>query len=430
MASSWWARLVLPILPGIYRHRLSGGRSGGRHYAARSPAQPRADHRRCVRRHIRGLARVPWHNSKREPPPPPSPTTSSTTRSKTSPRGRARPARCGRCSTSWRRTGRKTRPRSRLEIEGQRLVLSDDSTVVKRGAWEVRDAEIPDIVTRAAAIDRLKGLAAEQPENRDRIAAALCLYVRETSKTEEPALPFPKDTPPDQAAEMGCGPARRALRPGTRRAGSCGAQCQRAHYNRSDRRQPATHEPQWTEPFSEANLREVRRCSGRTSDLSEMPVCRPQQGGVAWSKHQPMLRLKGGADLRRVPSCMGRTSAGRRLQLSDLSWAKMQGANLSYARMQGANLQRFGDTYGANLNFSQMEGARLYRGRSWQCANISWARMQGANLSDGADGWGEALRGRTSAGRRLQGCSIQPGCRMPGAMALRGGDAGGGPLRN
>ncbi|MBM7066686.1 pentapeptide repeat-containing protein [Actibacterium sp. 188UL27-1] len=97
-------------------------------------------------------------------------------------------------------------PRSMLQIEGQRLNLPENARVLKASDWETREIEIPDIVTRAAAIDRLEGLAWDQPENRDRIASILCLYVRETSATEDAPMTVPEDLPywslHDWAAEL------------------------------------------------------------------------------------------------------------------------------------------------------------------------------------------------------------------------------------
>ncbi|MFQ1700609.1 pentapeptide repeat-containing protein [Loktanella agnita] len=57
---------------------------------------------------------------------------------------------------------------------------------IARGPWQILSEEVDDIITRATAIDRLEGLAQEHPEQADRIASVLSLYVRELSREYPP----------------------------------------------------------------------------------------------------------------------------------------------------------------------------------------------------------------------------------------------------
>ena len=78
--------------------------------------------------------------------------------------------------------------------------------VVKNAASEevVLTEWTDDLVRRAAAIDRLEGLAAEQPDEAMRIARLLCVYVKELSR-EHPAEEVPEDATPDELREWAHG---------------------------------------------------------------------------------------------------------------------------------------------------------------------------------------------------------------------------------
>ena len=84
-----------------------------------------------------------------------------------------------------------------------RAVAPGGSYQLHQDFWE------DDLVTRAAAIDRLEGLAHERPDAAPRIARQLSIYVRELSR-EYPAQDPPKDAPPDTLRGWAAGltPAR------------------------------------------------------------------------------------------------------------------------------------------------------------------------------------------------------------------------------
>ncbi len=77
------------------------------------------------------------------------------------------------------------------EFSDQDFTIVPNATNVRHGLWEFINAEEDDLVTRAAAIDRLEGLANERPDEAPRIDRMLSIYIRELSR-EFPAFNHPR----------------------------------------------------------------------------------------------------------------------------------------------------------------------------------------------------------------------------------------------
>ena len=173
-----------------------------------------------------------------------------------------------------------------------------------------------DLVTRAAAIDRLEGLALEAMDRQDyapaqRIARMLSIYVQELSRAYPPLDP-PDDASPQDLREWARGliPARPDME---RAAQSLG------RINPPDETRRAA--------FGPGNI-DLRRCNLQGFDLGELNL----QGanlGVA------------------------------QLQGTNLGWAQLQGAKLGRAQLQGADLGGAQMSESTKLGDTDLRGASL-----------------------------------------------------------------------
>jgi len=217
-----------------------------------------------------------------------------------------------------------------------------------------------DVVTRAAAIDRLLGLARERPLEVPRIAALLSVYVRELSKQK--GL-----TPQDHDIPEGADEAS-VLR-------------------------------KWAR-----DLKPIR---------SDMEKAVQTLGRLRWIAGQENLTIDlsdanlQGYDLQTLNFDAARMS-GARIEGANLSLAQMKEANLRGAQMKEANL-RGAQMEGADLSGAQMEGANLF-GAQMEGANLFGAQMKGADLSL-AEMKGADLRGAQMEGADLSGAQIDQSTR-------------------
>ncbi|MFT6273248.1 MAG: hypothetical protein ACJA0F_002098 [Dinoroseobacter sp.] len=189
-----------------------------------------------------------------------------------------------------------------------------------------------DMVTRAAAIDRLEGLARERPLEVPRIAALLSVYARELSKQKGLT---PKDhwIPKDGASIPALREWARRLKP-----------------IRSDMEKAVQ---------TLGRLREIEGQDDLSIDLREANLQ--------------------GFDLQGLNFDTARMSSAR-MEGANLNGAQMQGAYLSEAKMQGVDLRR-AQMQRANLSWAQMQGANL-DDTQIQGADLSWAQMQGSYLRE------------------------------------------------
>lgn len=205
-----------------------------------------------------------------------------------------------------------------------RVIKNEDGNETVLTEWA------DDLVRRAAAIDRLEGLAEEKPDEAIRIARLLSIYVKELSR-DHPAKPVPEDLSPEDLRLW----------------------AQNLKVERPD---------------MERAVQSLSRINTQIRSQSKDP-----------SKRIVDLRdtnLQGfdlyGLDLQNA------VLAGAQMQGADLNHAQMQGANLNHPQMQGAKLVN-AQMQGANLNHAKMQGADLF-GAKMQGTDLNHPQMQGADL--------------------------------------------------
>lgn len=229
-------------------------------------------------------------------------------------------------------------------------VVEQDQKEVVLTEWE------DDLVTRAAAIDRLEGLALEAMERQDyapaqRIARMLSIYVQELSRA------YPSLNPPDDASTRGLREWAHGLIPARpdmeRAAQSLG------RINPQDETMRAA--------FGPRNI-DLRRCNLQGFDLRGLNL----QGA-----NLDMAHLQG-ADLRRA-HLHGAHLGQAQLQGAELWRAKLQGARLLGAQLQGANLLR-AQLQGAALRAARLQGAVLGGARMSDSTDLNDAALRGASL--------------------------------------------------
>ena len=203
-----------------------------------------------------------------------------------------------------------------------RAVAPGGSYRLHQDFWE------DDLVTRAAAIDRLEGLANERPDAAPRIARQLSIYVRELSR-EYPAKEPPKDATPKQLRDWARGltPAR-------------------------------------------PDMEKAAQSLGRLQEIDSAPLA-PRD-----------------IDLRRA-NLQGFDLSGLRFEKALFENARMEGANLFAANLKGARLA-VAHLEGANLLGAHLEDALLFLaqmqlaflgGAHLEGASLFWAHLYGAELN-------------------------------------------------
>ncbi|UYV38798.1 pentapeptide repeat-containing protein [Rhodobacteraceae bacterium D3-12] len=210
--------------------------------------------------------------------------------------------------------------------------VNNDATKTILTEWQ------DDLVTRAAAIDRLEGLAQERPDETPRIARMLSVYVRELSR-EFPAKEHPRHE------------WQRLIAPGD-----------------------------GTEPMSDT---QALHHLGLSPDDVSIDALK------SWARGLDPIR----SDMEKAAQTLGRLKTvrgdefddvpidlrGANLQGFDLTSSILDKALLQGARMEGANFAE-ARMEGANLYEARMEGAFLFDARM-KGANLFDARMEGADLS-------------------------------------------------
>ncbi|MDK3020506.1 pentapeptide repeat-containing protein [Pseudodonghicola flavimaris] len=230
----------------------------------------------------------------------------------------------------------------------------------KQNIWE------PDIVRRNAAIDRLEGLAKEQPSEVPRIVRMLSVYVRELSK-EVPPEPAPPDARPDQLKDW----ARQLT---VKRSDMQTAVQALGRLRKSF---DGAFDPK-TIDLTGANLQGMLLSHDGFNFGGILLAEASMQGADLWG-----AKLQG-ADLGRA-ELQGADLWGAKLQGADLWGAKLQGAGLWSAELQGVYLER-AELQGVYLERAKLQGANLERAEL-QGANLERAKLQGADL------WSAELQG-------------------------------------
>lgn len=185
-----------------------------------------------------------------------------------------------------------------------------------------------DMVTRAAAIDRLEGLARERPLEVPRIAALLSVYVRELSK-QKGLTPKDHGIPEDAASIEGLHKWARGLKP-----------------VRSDMEKAVQ---------TLGRLRQIKGQENLSIDLRDANL----QGFDLLDLNFDKARMEG----------------------ADIGWAKMWGADLLRADMQGAVLLH-AEMQGANLRWAEMQGANLSGAEIDKSTQVSETTFSGAGVAE------------------------------------------------
>ena len=221
------------------------------------------------------------------------------------------------------------------DLHAQRQITKWDKPEYPTG-WE-------DDVTRInGAIDRLLGLAKEEPESAPRIARMLSVYVKELSrKTEYPAKTTPKTDDTNVLKKW----------------------ANDLTFARSDMQNAVQV------------LGKLRKASGLPLDGGEIELSETNLQGFDLNSlnFENVSFLKAqlqGADLREA-----------QLQGADFTRAHLQGANLWFAQLQGTNLIE-AQLQGAILSDAQLQGADLQFADFDSSTNFSAACFANAALSE------------------------------------------------
>jgi len=223
------------------------------------------------------------------------------------------------------------------DLHAQRQVselITDGGTQKHETVWQ------DDVTRRNGAIDRLEGLAGEEPKALSRVARMLSVYVRELSR-EHPAKTAPTSGDPYILSNW-----VHALNPA-----------------RSD-------------------MQNAAQVLGRLRKTTRLPL---DSGEIDLTEANMQ-----GFDLRYLD--FGSTNMqGAKLQGATLGWAQLRGANLNGAKLQGAylngaQLQRVGlewaQLHGADLSGAQLQGADLNGAQFDSSTSLYAAILRGAAIKD------------------------------------------------
>ena len=216
------------------------------------------------------------------------------------------------------------------DLHAQRQVTEWSDDIASNG-WQ------DDVTRRNGAIDRLQGLAEEDPKSAPRIARMLSVYVRELSR-EYTADPAPETSDPKELRHWAI-----SLRPA-----------------RSDIQNAAQV------------LGRLKEVSGQTLENGEIDLREANLQGCGLSDLNFAKALFQDAQLQRA-SFMNAQLQGANLWDAQLQGAYLGGAQLQRADLRGAQLQR------ADLGDAQLQRANLW-GAQLQHANLRDAQLQGAHL--------------------------------------------------
>ena len=266
-----------------------------------------------------------------------------------------------------------------------------------------------DIVQRNAAIDRLEGLAQEEPAETQRIARLLSVYVRELS-AEVPAQDPPEGATPQDLRNW----AFALPKP-------------RSDMEKAAQTLGRLHEHAEA-PLAngEIDLRgaNLQRCDIRELAFDKALFEGAQLQGASLGYAQLQGTHLGGAQLQGADlegaQLQGAVLRGAQLQGADLRGAQLQEADLEGAQLQGADLSG-AQLQEANLLDAQLQGADL-RGAQLQEADLWFAQLQGADLRGAqlqeANLWDAQLQGADLRGARFDDATSLSAATLQGA-ALR-----------
>lgn len=238
--------------------------------------------------------------------------------------------------------------------------LPKGATLIRSGPWQVISEEEDDIVTRSTAIDRLEGLAVEEPDQVARIVSILSLYVRELSR-EYPAKEAPEESLGVLAIQ------------------------------------------EWTNTLIPArpDMEKAAQTLGRLPDI------------VKGYGHLTIRLDLSAANLQRFDL------SGLNFEGADMEWTNLQGADLSYTRLSKSNLCN-AKLDGVNLHSSQLESTHLC-GAQFIGAFLSLANFTQADLFQ-ACFWGAQTHRIRLSGASVFACHFGETNIATDALAMALGD--------
>ncbi|MBT0957157.1 pentapeptide repeat-containing protein [Alphaproteobacteria bacterium KMM 3653] len=242
--------------------------------------------------------------------------------------------------------GLEGRKYSVFETSGEEAEIPSDASDVVESPWELQSYDQPDIVARNMALDRLEGLAMEDPELVQRIAGNLAVYVREVS-AEAPAEQW------SEALEL--------------LGQDIDEWASSLTVKRSDAQSAVQVLTRLQERAGGTLKIDLRRANLQGFELADMCL----QGFDLGSAHLEGANLWR-ADLRRA------FLPGGKLSGVNLGQAKLDRAEMDGARLDGADLHR-ARLVQVDLSRANLEGAKLLSA-DMEGADLSEARLQGADL--------------------------------------------------
>lgn len=211
--------------------------------------------------------------------------------------------------------------------------------LIRRESHQVISEEEDDIVTRSTAIDRLEGLAVEQPDQAARIVSILSLYVREISRIFPPEeMPFLDDETDDVRKWAH---SLQQIRPDIEKAA-----------------QTLGRLPELVPGYDSTNS---------TVDLRGSNLQRCDLSGLNFENARMDYAHLQGADL-----------AHTRLNKANLFEAKLAGAHLVSAELKDAQLSG-AQLIGAYLDYADLSGADLFQASAWG-AQMHKTKFNGASI--------------------------------------------------
>jgi uncharacterized protein YjbI with pentapeptide repeats len=252
-----------------------------------------------------------------------------------------------------------------------RVVVQDEKETILT-EWE------DDLVTRAAAIDLLEGLANERPDAAPRIARQLSIYVRELSRQYPPKeppmdatpnlVPSGADATPDklQSWAQHLAPTRSDMEKAAQTLG-------RLQNIKEATLSPADIDLRSTN-LQGFDLRGLNFTNVRfgLASLQGTRLSRSHLQGADFTEAQMQGTILSGTQLQ------GARFYAANMQRAQLTQAQARSADFYAAQMQGARLYQI-NAQGAYLRHAQLQGARLHRAQM-QCADLSLASLQAASL--------------------------------------------------
>ncbi len=293
------------------------------------------------------------------------------------------------------------------DLHAQRQVsvkVTDGETKTHETVWQ------DDVTRRNGAIDRLEGLAGEEPKAAPRIARMLSVYVRELSREHPPkTVPTSDERTVLQNWVRALTPARSDMQNAMQVLGrlkeTTGLPLDSGEIDLTEANMQGCDLAGLN--FSGAKMKGVQLQGANLGEaqLQGAYLSRAQlQGAALWGAQLQGAKL-GWARLQGAylngAQLQGADLSGAQLQRADLGQAQLQGAYLSGARLQGAYLNG-AQLQGADLSGAWLHGANLVEAEL-NGANFDWVKLHGADISEATLDALTSFNGASIKGSALKG---------------------------